>query len=363
MKLDIGCGKAGTCLEKTGSKAGGHRHRTIPCQQIPQGDPGLPEDVVRLDVDGRQIGPKHGARLQVILEVPADTDKLAPDANSMALQLFARADTREHQNVGRANRAGTQDHFATRRDVEPSVSGYHLQAGHAAIDKHQALDKRLDEDLEIPPFPGGAQIGDSSAAPASPDDRLLDVADAFLITIIVVGVAAVAGRDRGLDPQIDDLASYSRRRNHERAISAAGVAGPELWALPALGAPEVRQDIVPGPALVSKLAPVVVVLCLAANIEKAIDRTRSSKHPSAWPGNRSAIETMIGCRAIAPIGPGIVHGLEVTDRDVDPRIAVSSACLDKGNAVTAIRSEAVGKDATGGTGSNDDEIELHALRT
>ena len=43
---------------------------------------------------------EHGAYLQVILEVPANTGKLASDFNPEALEFFALTDTREHQDLG-----------------------------------------------------------------------------------------------------------------------------------------------------------------------------------------------------------------------------------------------------------------------
>ena len=53
-----------------------------------------------------------------------------------------------------------------------------------------------------------------------------------------------------------------------------------------------------------------------------------------------------------------MHGLEVTDRNMDPRVPVASAGLDKQNAARGVGGEAIGEHATGRARADDYVVEL-----
>jgi hypothetical protein len=54
-----------------------------------------------------------------------------------------------------------------------------------------------------------------------------------------------------------------------------------LVAGPPLGALEEWQDVVPTPAAIAKLRPVVVILRLAADVDQPVDRRRAAEHAAA----------------------------------------------------------------------------------
>jgi len=56
------------------------------------------------------------------------------------------------------------------------------------------------------------------------------------------------------------------------------------------GALEQGQDVGIGPAGIAQLCPMIIVLCLAADIDQSIDRTRSSQHLAAWLKYLAAVE-------------------------------------------------------------------------
>jgi hypothetical protein len=93
------------------------------------------------------------------------------------------------------------------------------------------------------------------------------------------------------------------------------------------GAPEIRQHIVERPAGVAKLAPLVEVLRLAADIDQAVDRGRTAKHLAARPEHAATVQVGFRLRFVAPVDAGIGDGLAIAQRNVDPEMPVVSACF------------------------------------
>lgn len=60
--------------------------------------------------------------------------------------------------------------------------------------------------------------------------------------------------------------------------------------------------------------------------------------------------------AVHPVGARIVDAVQIADRDVDPEIIVASARSDQQHLFGGIRTEAVGEDATGRAGADDDVV-------
>ena len=73
-----------------------------------------------------------------------------------------------------------------------------------------------------------------------------------------------------------------------------------LFSGPPLGPLEERQDVIPAPAAITELRPVVVILRLAANVDKPVDRRRATEHAAARIGNGAAVGAGIGLGLEAP---------------------------------------------------------------
>src|SRR5262245_29260065 len=67
-------------------------------------------------------------------------------------------------------------------------------------------------------------------------------------------------------------------RRENRPVLAAGLAA---FAFPAFGLLEVGQTIVPRPAAIAELRPMVVILGLAPDVDHSVDRGRAADHPAA----------------------------------------------------------------------------------
>src|SRR5204863_8207808 len=127
--------------------------------------------------------------------------------------------------------------------------------------------------------------------------RLLAPADAVLVAgRQVVQVLAIfeAKLQPGLERRRGDRRPVNPR-GEQRALLAAHLAA---LALPAFRLAEIGQALVPRPAAVSELRPVVVILGLAADVDQAVDRRGTADHAAA------------GVVDGAPVGAGIRFGAE-----------------------------------------------------
>ena len=88
-----------------------------------------------------------------------------------------------------------------------------------------------------------------------------------------------------------------------------------LFTGPPLGALEERQDVVPTPAAIAELRPVIVILRLAADVDEPVDRRRAAEHAAARIGDGAAVRAGIGLGLEAPGEPLVVKQLHIADRN------------------------------------------------
>ena len=138
-----------------------------------------------------------------------------------------------------------------------------------------------------------------------------------------------------------------------RAVDLGLVTGPPLGAL------EERQDVVPTPAAIAELRPVVVILRLAADIDEPVDRRRTAEHAAARIGNGAAVGAGVGLGLEAPGELLVVKQFHVADRNMDQRVPVAPAGLDQYHTSGRVLGETVGQDASGRPSADDHVIRLH----
>ena len=137
---------------------------------------------------------------------------------------------------------------------------------------------------------------------------------------------------RGVDEGFAQRVRLAHIGNRERAARAVQFIRAALLVL---GAPEVGQHILEAPAGIAELPPVVVILGLTANIEQAIDRTGAAQHFAARLDDLAVVEIGFRFGGVEPIDLGVAEQLAVTERNVNPDIAVVSAGLQQQHAMAA----------------------------
>ena len=135
----------------------------------------------------------------------------------------------------------------------------------------------------------------------APADRSLEIADAFVVAAVVIVVRRNAVVERCLLPRFDDFPADAVFLHAELTVGAVRVVGAARVFLDAL---EVRENVVPGPADVSELAPDVVVAGVAADVTHRVDRRRSAEHLAARHRRHAVVGERLWFAFVAP-----VHGL------------------------------------------------------
>src|SRR5712691_6721475 len=172
----------------------------------------------------------------------------------------------------RADRAAGEDHLARRvGDLDPAVARID-DPGRALAVERDAVHQRLRHDLQVGPLCRRLQVGLRGAGATPPAAGLLAPADAVAGTRRqVVDVLAVF--DAELPGGVDDRLAHHRplahRGGREVPAFAMNISG---FALPVLSLLEVRQYVVPAPAAIAELAPMVEILGLATDVDEAVDR-------------------------------------------------------------------------------------------
>src|SRR5262249_52890340 len=108
--------------------------------------------------------------------------------------------------------------------------------------------------------------------------RYLVVAEALLLRAVHVGVARIAAGVGSLEERFAQRMGVGRIGHRERPADAVILVRP---ALIVLRLAEVRQHVRVAPPGVAEIAPVVVVLALAADVDRAVDRAGAAQHLAA----------------------------------------------------------------------------------
>src|SRR5260370_5935476 len=190
------------------------------------------------------------------------------------------ADPRQLQDVRRADGTRREDHLALGLGPFDCTVAGELDGDRALALEHDAVHQRMGYQLQVRALQRRVQIGPGGAGAGAPAARLLAPADAVAgARRQIVDVFAVFETDlfaslkhRGADLQPVDL------RAQQRPVLAARLL---TLALPAFGLAEIRQTVVPRPAAIAELPPVVVILGLPADGDEPVHRRGAADHPAA----------------------------------------------------------------------------------
>ena len=306
-------------------------------------------------------GLEDRANLQMVLQVGADTRQLVHGLHATGLQLRARADARQLQDLHRADRPGAEDDFAARHGFDAAAVLHRLDAAAARCAVGIAFDQQARHLRTAPQREVGALCADRpqeglGRVPA-PAALLVDleVTDAFVVAAVEILARRHAGLACRQRPGIEDVpaqALFLDAPFTARAMQVVGTAPVVFVAL------EVGQHGVPAPAGVAgQLGPGVVVAPLAAHVDHAVDAGAAAQHLAARVTQRAPVQPGVGFGAVAPVGARVADAVQVAHRNVDPVVVVLATGFDQQHALGGIGTEPVGQQAAGGAGADDDVVE------
>ncbi len=331
--------------------------RSRPEQQVFEDVPGVARQRPPRQAVGLRAGGSHRHRGGgVVAEVPADRGQVVDAIDPHRLQRFGVADARKQQEMGRAVGAGADDHLASGGQTPFRTARLHLDADRAALLDQDAEGRRLGKHGEIRPAPGRIEEGARHRHPHPAPDRRLARPEALRIGPVEIDAAAelqqlgrgqVVVDQRVVARDIDDI--------HLAADTVIGRVPPPLVVL---GLLEVGQDLGVAPSLRAvRAGPVVEVARVAAEVDHAVDRTRSPDHPAARQGHAPAAGRRLWRGAVAPAQPGVPDRRRHRGRNTDLVGAVAAAGFHEADPHRRIGGEPVGEHAAGGPRADDDVVE------
>ena len=247
---------------------------------------------------GRAIGDRDE---EVIVKVLPDARQVDMDFDAMLPQVIGRADTGEHEELRRADRATADDDFTIHADDLGRASSLVLDASRSAVlDEHPSHQGAcLDPEVRTPAR--RLHVTLANAAPNPIGRGHVKHAG----TMLVVGVEVVA------DGNAADLGGSLEKRMGHRADLVVGVSRDAnraaravvlgLAVLVALELLEVRKHLFVAPAVTASRRPVVVVLSVTAEVEHAVDRAAAADDLASRIRNPAVVHVLLRDGSKAPI--------------------------------------------------------------
>ena len=143
----------------------------------------------------------------------------------------------------------------------------------------------------------------------------------------------------------------------ERAVGAVVLV---VQALVVLGAAEVRQHLVVGPAVVALGGPVVVVGAVAADVDHRVDRARASQHLAARLPADAPVQALLRDGVEVPVGRLGLRQQRQARGHVDQDVLVHRAGLDQRHRHRRILAQPRRQHAAARAAAHHDVVEVHA---
>jgi hypothetical protein len=277
----------------------------------------------------------------------------------MAWRCAAGADARQHQHLRRVDGPAAQDDLA--RGAQHVLAGPVAigDADGAAILDHHAHHLRPGDEAEVAvPLQGRLEIGGGSRAAQAVAGGRLVPAGAFLLRAVEVVIAREAEFQGCLQEGLGERVPVAQVADVERPAAAMQLA---LAMLVRLGALEIGQAVGEGPAGAAELAPVVVILGLAADVDEPVDCRGAAQHAPARPGNGAPVQFALGLGLVVPAQRRVIHRPGVADRDVEPGVAVQGARFQHRDAQRRVLAEAACQGRAGRAAAHHDDVGVHAV--
>ena len=285
----------------------------------------------------------------MVLKVCAHARLVEHRGDPQRAKCLCRADAGQLQEAGGTDGARGQDHLCPRRDA---AAIHHLDPHRPAAFDQQPPDRRAGAHGQVRPAPVRRQIGHRGGRPARVALGQLVIADAVLRLAVDVHVTRDAKCCGRLEIR---LADRQRRDGLADAKGAALAVKAVLERVVILGLAEIGQHVVIAPAGAAHLAPVVVILRIAARVDLRVDGRTAAQHLRLRIAEDLALHVPLRSGVPAP-GPDALGHFRETGGQVVKRVAVAAPGLEQQDLHGGVLAQPCGHDRPGRPGTDDDEI-------
>ncbi len=299
----------------------------------------------------------HNSDLHVILQVVSDPGRIEHHSDAVLVQQRRGPDAGQLQQLRRVVGAAGHQHFLARlRDPERTALPIFDGASAASIEQNPL---RLcgGFDLQVAAAPRGTKIGKRGAGATAAPCRGLEKPGALLGRAVEVGIGGNAGFRRRHYKGLRKRIGVPPVGHRQRAADAVKFVGAALLVFRLL---EVGQHVVIAPAGVAPLPPAVIVLMLAANVEQAVDRTRSAQHLAARLEHGSPVQSRLRFGLVHPVDGLVLEQLAISERHMDPEVGILRPGFQQQHRIPAVGAQAIGEHASGRPGTDDDVVEFES---
>ncbi len=284
----------------------------------------------------------------MVLQVGAHLRAVEDDGDAEAVQVIGGADAGKLQKARGADGAGGEDDFG-----RGAVGGLgRLDADRPALLDDDPQDLLAGLHGQVRAAEGGLQEGGGGGGAAVPALGELVVAQAVLGFSGEVAVAGDAELGPGGEEGLADREGRAGLADAEGAVFpvVAVVVGVVRFRLA-----EVGQDILIAPAGAAHLAPVVIVLRIAAGVELRVDRGAAADHLGLGVADGHPLHVPLRHGVPAPAPDALRHLREACGQVVE-RVPVAAPGLEEEDLCGGVLAEPRGKDAARGSATDDDVV-------
>ena len=189
MELDVGRLQLRAGAGEGVDLARAHAHRPAAPQDVLDPDEHLAQGVVHFGVEGRPRALVHRAKLEVVLEVPADAGQVVHRLDPVPSDQVRRPHPRELEDLRRADRTGAKQHLRPRQGLMRLRADRIAHPGRTPVLEAQAVHVGAGDDLQVGAPAGGAKVAGRGAASETLAHGELEVARALLARPVDVVVA------------------------------------------------------------------------------------------------------------------------------------------------------------------------------
>jgi len=302
--------------------------------------PPLEQEVLRVVPERLGVVERHGfgravdvEREQVVLEVPPDARQVRPGLDAVFGEVVGVADTGEHQQLRGVDGSRTDDDLPVGTGaVLPAVLP-ERHAGRPVPVERDPGDVCTGLGPEVRPVERGREerVRRATALPV----LLCEVVepDPLLPLAVEVGIAGVAGGDRCVDEPTGESARRTRLGDVQRPAHPVVLRPARLEVL---ALPEVREQLLVAPSLVSEVGPVIVVGGVSPDVDHRVDRGGAAEGLPPGPVEPPPRALGLWFGVVLPVGRA-PHQFAERQRDVDLAPVVRLARLeDQDRAVRAL---------------------------
>ena len=296
----------------------------------------------------------------VVLQVLAHTGQVVQHGNAVLLQVRFGADTRQHEQLGRAKGPGAQDHFLAGTDLlHPAVPAQLHAGGGLAFEDDLAGVATL-EHREVAAIGVGVQVGSGGVPALAVVLRGLGGRNAELGGPVVVGIEWNAFFDAGgTECLVGGRGAAQVAHVQRAAVPVVLVVGKTMAVL---GALEQRQQIGVAPAGVPRRRPAVVVVAVAPRVDHGIDRAGATQHLAARLESLAAVEPLLRRGEVVPaVHQAERHHDDDAQRRAHEHRVVLATGLEHADAGAGVFAQAAGQGTAGRSAADDHVIKFLSI--